>query len=241
MNYTDKFTNTDINIHYIETNDHVTDSLPLVYIPGALGNAEQFIEEMKSLFPRHCISISLRGIGKSDAPLKGYTFEENILDISSVIKKSGLNAYYLMAYSMGVPYAIQYAATNPNEVKGLILCDYPAKYPRIPEQWIENAKKFVPPNRCHVVEEIQKDSSEIILWEKLKEINCPVLVLKGGTEQALLKEEASMKYKSNLKNVELLEFTNSGHELWVPDYEKFIQSIKDFLTKIEAKNITINI
>ena len=87
MNYTDKFTNTDINIHYIETTDHVIGLLPLVYIPGALGNAEQFIEEMKSIFPRHCISISLRGIGKSDAPLKGYTFEEHILDISAVIKK----------------------------------------------------------------------------------------------------------------------------------------------------------
>lgn len=167
MNYTDKFTNTDINIHYIETNDHVTDSLPLVYIPGALGTAEQFIKEMKSLFPRHCISISLRGIGKSDAPLKGYTFEENLLDITSVIKKSELNAYYLMAYSMGVPYAIQYAATNPSEVKGLILCDYPA---------------------C---------------WR-------------------------------NSKSVELIEFINSGHELWVPDYDKFILSIKDFLNKIEA-------
>ena len=110
----------------------------------------------------------------------------------------------------------------------------PAKYPRIPEQWIENAKKFVPQNRRHVVEEIQKDSKEIILWEKLKEINCPVLVIKGGTEQALLKKEASVKYKRNLKSVELIEFINSGHELWVPDYDKFILSIKDFLNKIEA-------
>ncbi|MBD8031971.1 MULTISPECIES: alpha/beta fold hydrolase [Solibacillus] len=64
MNYTDKFTNTGINIHYIETNDHVPDLLPLVYIPGALGNAEQFIEETKSFFPRHCISLNLRGRGK---------------------------------------------------------------------------------------------------------------------------------------------------------------------------------
>lgn len=236
MNYTDKFTNTDINIHYIETTDHVIGLLPLVYIPGALGNAEQFIEEMKSIFPRHCISISLRGIGKSDAPLKGYTFEEHILDISAVIKKSKLSAYYLMAYSMGVPYAIQYAATNPNEVKGLILCDYPAKYPRIPEQWIESAQKFVPENRHYVVEEIQKDSKEIILWEKLKDINCPVLVMKGGTEQALLKNEASVKYKSELKSVELIEFNNSGHELWVPDYDKFILTIKEFLNKIDAQD-----
>lgn len=234
MNYTDKFTNTDINIHYIETNDYETGLLPLVYIPGALGNAEQFINELNSFFPRHCVSISLRGIGKSDAPLNGYTFEEQVLDISSVIKKSKLSAYYLMAYSMGVPYAIRYAASNPNEVKGLILCDYPAKYPRIPEQWIESAQKFIPENRYYVVEEIQKNSNEIILWEELKEINCPVLVIKGGTEKALLKNEDSEKYKNNCKNVEVKVFINSGHELWVPDYDKFIETIKDFLNKIDV-------
>ncbi|ATP39515.1 alpha/beta hydrolase [Solibacillus sp. R5-41] len=234
MNYTDRFINTDINMHYIETNDYVYNLLSLVYIPGALGNAEQFIEETKSFFPRHCISMSLRGRGKSDAPLKGYTFEEHILDISSVIKKSNLSAYCLMAYSMGVPYAIRYATSNPSEVKGLILCDYPAKYPRIPEQWVESAQKFVQENRQHVVKEIQKDSKEIILWEELKEIKCPVLVIKGGTEKALLKKDAAEKYKSNLKHVELIEFTNSGHELWVPDYNKFIISIKDFLNKIDT-------
>lgn len=233
MNYTNRFTNTAVNIHYIETNDRFNNLLPLVYIPGALGNAEQFIEETRSFSPRHCISMSLRGRGKSDAPLKRYTFEEHVLDISSVIKKSNLSAFCLMAYSMGVPYAIRYATSNPSEVKALILCDYPAKYPRIPEHWIEGAQKYVPDNRQHVVKEIQKDSKEIILWEELKEIKCPVLVIKGGTEKALLKEDASEKYKSNLKNVKVIEFTDSGHELWVPDYNKFIVSIKVFLDKID--------
>ena len=96
------------------------------------------------------------------------------------------------------------------------------------------AQKFVPENRYYVVEEIQKDSNEIILWEELKEINCPVLVIKGGTEQALLKKEDSEKYKNNCKNVEVKVFINSGHELWVPDYDKFIETIKDFLNKIDV-------
>ncbi|KOP70312.1 hypothetical protein AMS59_21075 [Lysinibacillus sp. FJAT-14745] len=233
MRSIESFTINGVKIQYIETTNCDQKLLPLVYIPGALGNAEQFIVEMESLFPRHCISISLRGRGKSDAPLSGYTFEEHILDITSVIKESNINAYCLMAYSMGVPYAIKYAAMNSSEIKGLILCDYPAIYPLIQETWIEAVGKLVEEGRDHVVRGIQRDSKDIVLWEELKEINCPVLVLKGGTKGSLLSTDEAEKYKSNLKNVELIEFSESGHELWIPDYNKFINTITDYLNKID--------
>ncbi len=68
--------NQDISIHYLESNDYSPNLTPLVYVPGALGFAEQFEDEMRILSPRHCLSLSLRGNGKSDAPLKGYTLEK---------------------------------------------------------------------------------------------------------------------------------------------------------------------
>ncbi|WP_285397514.1 alpha/beta hydrolase [Lysinibacillus sp. fls2-241-R2A-57] len=233
MRSIERFTNNDVKIQYIETTNFNQKLLPLVYIPGAMGNAEQFIEEMGSLFPRQCISISLRGRGKSEAPKSGYTFEEHIMDITSVIKERNINAYCLMAYSMGVAYAIKYAAMNPNEIKGLILCDYPAKYPLIQETWIEAVGKFVEEGKDHVIRGIQKDSQDIVLWEELKEIGCPVLVLKGGTEGSLLNTDDVEKYKSHLKNVEVIEFSESGHELWNPDYNKFINTITNYLEKID--------
>jgi len=125
---------------------------------------------------------------------------------------------------------------NPSKIKGLIVCDYPAKYPLIQETWIEAVGKLVEDDRKHVVREIQKDSKEIVLWEELKEISCPVLVIKGGTERALLNKYEAEKYKSDLKNVELLEFSESGHELWSPDYNKFIRTIANYIKKIDLQD-----
>ncbi|KOS64144.1 hypothetical protein FJQ98_13050 [Lysinibacillus agricola] len=115
---------------------------------------------------------------------------------------------------------------NPNEIKGLILCDYPAKYPLIQETWIEAVDKLE--GRDHVGRGIQMDSKEIVLWEELKEIGCPVLVLKAGKEGSLLNTDDAEKYKNNLKNVEVIEFSKSGHELWIPDYNNFINTITNY-------------
>lgn len=132
--------------------------------------------------------------------------------------------------AMGVPMAIKYAAMWS---KGLILYDYPAKYPLIQETRIEAVGKLVEKGRDHVVRGIQKESKEIVLWEELKEIGCPVLVLKGGTKGSLLNTDEADKYKNNLKNVELIEFSESGHDLWTPDYNKFINTITNYLNKID--------
>jgi pimeloyl-ACP methyl ester carboxylesterase len=214
-----------VSIHYLESTDYTSELTPLVYVPGALGFAEQFEDEIKVLSPRRCISLSLRGRGKSDAPLTGYTLEEHVTDIESVIKNSGIQEYCLMAYSMGVPYAIKFASEHSVQIKGLILCDYQARYPSIPESWIEGvlSRGYISEERHHVVKGIQQDSKEVYLWDELKKITCPVLIIKGGTEQSLLKDDATEIYKNQLKNVEIVEFTDSGHELWIPDYGRFYE------------------
>ncbi|MBE4909886.1 alpha/beta hydrolase [Bacillus luteolus] len=227
--------NNNISIHYLESMDLNFDLIPLVYVPGVLGFAEQFEDEMKVLTPRRC--ISLRGRGKSDAPLKGYNLEQHVSDIKSVVENSGIKEYYLMAYSMGVPYAIKFASENPKQIKGLILCDYQARYPSIPESWVEGviSRGYIKEDRHHVVRGIQLDSKETYLMDELKKITCPVLVIKGGTEQSLLKNDATEKYKSHLRNVQIVEFSDSGHELWIPDYDRFMNKIGQFLEKIDKE------
>jgi len=210
----DRFSiNKDISIHYLELTNYSPDLMSLVYVPGALGFAEHFKEEMRILSPRHCLSLSLRGNGKSDAPLEGYSLEDHVSDIEAVINESRLKDYCLMAYSMGVPYVIQHASNYPEQVKGIILCDYPAKYPAIPESWVDTvlSKGYIKEDRQHVARGIQRDSKEVELWENLKGIDCPVLILKGGTNHSLLKERAIEKYKGILSNVKVVEFSDSGH------------------------------
>lgn len=237
MSYQEHFaSNNNVLIHYLDSIDYDTALTPLVYIPGALGFAEQFVDEMKVLSPRRSISLSLRGRGKSDAPFTGYSFDEHVTDIRAVIEDSKVTKSCLMAYSMGVPYTIKFASLYPEQLKGLILCDYQAKYPQIPESWPERVitNGYVKEDRHHVAKRIQKDSEEVYLWDDLKRITCPVLIVKGGTEHAHLQEEAADKYKIHLENVDIVEFSESGHELWVPDYDRLINTIKQFLVKIDT-------
>lgn len=224
-----------ISIHYLDSNNFSPELTPLVYVPGALNFAEQFKDEMKVLSPRRSISLSLRGRGKSDAPLTGYTLEEHASDIRAVVENSQVKNYCLMAYSMGVPYSIKFASRYPEQVKGLILCDYPAKYPSIPDTWSEKvfSKGHIDEERHHVVTGIQCESHETLLLQELERITCPVLIIKGGTEQSLLKNDEVEKYKKHLKNVNIAEFMESGHELWVPDYDVFFNTVGQFLEKLD--------
>ncbi|MBO1001330.1 alpha/beta fold hydrolase [Pseudogracilibacillus auburnensis] len=225
----------EVTIHYLDSTNDDPNLTPFVYIPGALGFAEQFQEEMKYFSPRRSIALSLRGMGKSDAPQTGYTLEEHVSDIQSVVEKSNVKDYCMMAYSMGVPYALSFVVRNSEQIKGLIICDYPAKYPSIPQTWVDGiiSKGILGTERSHVIQEIQRDSVETYLWKELSSLLCPVLILKGGTEHALLQMEDVEQYKHHLKNVSVVEFSDSGHELWVPDYDRFIHTIKEFLLVLD--------
>ena len=112
--------------------------MSLLYIPGALNAAEQALGMLNGFYPRKRVAVSLRGRGKSEAPQSGYSLDEHASDIEAAVKVSGLAEYYLMAHSLGVPYAIRFAASDPG-VKGLIIGDYPAKYLAIPESWAAHA------------------------------------------------------------------------------------------------------
>jgi pimeloyl-ACP methyl ester carboxylesterase len=230
--------NKNVQLHYIESSGE--DKTPLLYIPGALGFAEQFVDVMEQLQPRKTVAVSLRGCGKSDAPQTGYTFEDHVSDIEAIIQHSKMNKIYLMAYSMGVPYAIEIAARLSDKVKGLIICDYSARLPKIPKDWADNvlSKGYIDESRKHFVRALQEESEEILLWDRLGLIDCPTLIIRGLKEGSLLNDENLTKYKHGLRNHKLVEFGDSGHELWVPDYQRFINTVISYLNEIDNNNVT---
>lgn len=85
-----------------------------------LGEAENFKREMQDFKTSKVISISLRGCGKSSASLSGYSFENHYSDVEVVIEDSHLDGFCLMAYLIGVPYAINASLNYPNKVNGRI-------------------------------------------------------------------------------------------------------------------------
>ncbi len=223
-----------VRLHYLDSGLSPSPLTPIVFIPGALGSAELYRREIESLTPRRCIAMSLRGVGKSEAPEKGYSFEDHVSDINAVIRESELNSFCLFAFSMGVPYAIEYAARNPRLISGLVLGDYAARFPAIRLEWVEQSLSF-PGAKPEAVKGIQRESREIILWDRLDKIKSPVLVIHGGQPGSLLSSENADLYRRHLSDVVIVRFEDSDHALFRPSYERYIGTIKDFLERLDKR------
>ncbi|MBO2534083.1 MAG: hypothetical protein CW342_14635 [Thermoactinomycetaceae bacterium] len=226
-----------VRIHYLEGGEReAADRIPLMYIPGALGSAENFRSEMEKLAPRRTLAVSWRGTGKSDAPETGYSLEDQVKDAEAVMEKALKGRFYLMAYSMGVPRAIELAARHPRRVAGLILIDYPARYPAIPETWVERVLSSYQNVPERVVRAIQRESREVLLWDRLRDIRRPVLVLRGGGEGSLLKEADAALFRERLSRVEIAVLPKAGHDVWNPDYDRFFRTVVSFLEERDRED-----
>ncbi|MEX2461681.1 MAG: alpha/beta hydrolase [Paenibacillaceae bacterium] len=132
----------------------------------------------------------------------------------------------------GAAYALGFATQYPDLLKGLIVCDFPARYKKFTSIWLE--RSLANPNvKPHVTRGLFHETEEVTLWDELENIRCPVLVLRGGKEGSFLSAEEAEIYKSKLQNVEVVVFEESGHSLWEPDQEKFIKIIHKFLNQLD--------
>ncbi|QOR64614.1 alpha/beta hydrolase [Cytobacillus suaedae] len=228
-------------IHYIEVNSHLKETTPLVIVPGLSESAEDYITVLEKLAPRHCVVITLRGRGKSDSPKTGYTLEDHIADIESVITHLKVNEYVLMGFSRGVSYAIGYALRNTKALKGLIIGDYPAVHTQLPEGWVYFFSSL-PPWRGKALKQrmsrdalngLQQESNLVPFWDDLTRINCPVLIIRGGNLGAVLQEDDVKKYQEKIPHAQVEVFLGHDHNLFEPEVETFIQTAELFMEGIE--------
>jgi pimeloyl-ACP methyl ester carboxylesterase len=139
-----------------------------------------------------------------------------------------------MAFSAGVPVALSYVISHPDHVKGSILLDYPAVSRALADGWAEQARPFAQ-NRGipeHVIGSMIQESQTVELWDDAASISTPVLLIKGGRSNAIT-EEALSRYRQALPHLQLEIFDDSGHEVFQPDYERFMQTIERFLRRID--------
>ncbi|ALC90617.1 alpha/beta hydrolase [Bacillus sp. FJAT-18017] len=241
-----KVSNNGTYIHFIDSGSKETnDGVPLIIVPGLSESAEDYILLMESLQSLRCITITLRGRGHSDAPSEGYTLEDHISDIESVIKHLHINDVLLMGYSRGVSYALGYALTNVTALKGLVLGDYPAIHSQLPEGWVEyftaqppwRGKSIGDRMNRQTLQGIQIESHFVSFWDKLYTIQCPVLIIRGGKEGAALSEENAGRYLNELDNAKLVVFEDSNHNIFEPQSDRFVVTVENFLASIEENKV----
>lgn len=227
--------NKNVRLHYLVGNDVETAPVSLVFVPGGLGAAEDYLQDIPEFAPRLCLAMSLRGQGQSDAPNSGYHLNDFAADLETILVASAVKRPCLMAYSMAVPIAITYATQHADKLAGLIIGDYPARYPKIPPEWVDSAVFTLGrlSDRA-IMEAIQQESAEADLWQRLPAISCPVLVLRGGQPGAKLSQEDADRYQALLPRCRVLTFPYSDHALWDPDPNQFINAIKIFLAELDT-------
>ena len=100
--------NNGVKIHYIELIPGAAKEPPLILVPGMALSADFMVDDLVPPFNRHCIVMSIRGRGRSDAPLKGYSLRDQISDIGAVVRHLSLERFDLYGHSIGAVFALGY-------------------------------------------------------------------------------------------------------------------------------------
>lgn len=233
--YQERFVdNQGVRIHYVDAHGDLSpDAIPVLYIPGGFLGAESFVPELPRFSKRRTLAMSQRGRYKSDAPESGYTFEHFRSDVAAVVDDAEISSLFLFAFSAGTPAALGYAIQNPEKVKGIVIGDFPALFRKLTPEWVEQYANL-PEDivRFHAVQASYRESHEVLLWDELQHITCPVLILRAGLEGGMLSPEDAARYEAHLPNAQVIMFENSSHRLWQPDADRYFQTILEFFDQI---------
>jgi pimeloyl-ACP methyl ester carboxylesterase len=221
--------NTDVRLHYLD-NGGTNNALPILFIPGLHGRAEDFAAVLEAIPSRRAIAISLRGRGQSGVPDVGYRFEDHLRDINTVIDATGLGAVCLVGHSVGATYALGYALDQPDRVSALVMAGYPARYPELSADWAFRIMRTRPDALpMMAVLGLQHETAELDLWPSLADLHCPLMVMRGGKATSRLPAELATEYQRWSPDAEMRVFEDSGHRLWVPDMARFVDCLEGFL------------
>jgi pimeloyl-ACP methyl ester carboxylesterase len=101
-------------------------SLPPILLIHGLASAANIWDLVATLLARRgfrVVALDQRGHGESDKPDHGYTFEEILADDHAVAAALGLERPIVVGHSWGGGVVLEYGATYPQDVSGLVLVD----------------------------------------------------------------------------------------------------------------------
>jgi pimeloyl-ACP methyl ester carboxylesterase len=233
--------NAGVQLHVLD-NRRTDASLPTVLaVPGMGEYADEYVWLLDALGDRRVVVVDVRGRGRSDVPESGYTWEHHIGDLRAVVEALAIDRPIVVAFSRGSSYGLGYALTYPSEVRGLVVGDYFARHvglpPAIADQQLQSKIRGTTiANRMseHAVRQVVAESREVPLWDRLVELQCPVLVIRGGRRSALLGDELAAQWRQSLPSVQMEIIADAGHDLWSRDVDAYLAVLMPFLDRITA-------
>jgi pimeloyl-ACP methyl ester carboxylesterase len=224
-------------LHALDTgDDDIRAKAAVLVVPGWPEAADEYAWLATALADRRVVVADVRGRGRSDAPAHGYTWQHHVGDLGAIADAVALPPHVVVAFSRGSSYALGHALACRDRVRGLVLGDYLAQHVRLPSQFGEvhaqmvvrgtPATERVAP---HVAERLQIESEAISLWDRLPELPCPVLLVRGGRKGALVDDDVEARYRAALPTIRVARLEHAGHDLWSRDPDAYLDVLRPFL------------
>jgi pimeloyl-ACP methyl ester carboxylesterase len=141
---------------------------PIVLVHGLASNSRIWDAVAPRLAEHHhVIALDQRGHGQSDRATDGYTFDQVVTDLAGVIKAFNLDRPVLVGHSWGGNVVLQYAATYPDGVRGLVLVDGGfIELSAFPDRtWEQVRVDMAPPDLTHMtIDELLERASGREYW-----------------------------------------------------------------------------
>jgi len=228
-----------VRVHALDNDSRVSALPPVVVVPGMGESAEEYAWLLDELGTRRVVAVDVRGRGNSDAPETGYTWEHHVSDLAAAIDALGVERPILVSFSRGSSYALGYALSSPGRVRALVIGDYFARHVGLPPEFAERqlavVLRGVPMSERmpeHAVLGVARESREVPLWDRLDELGCPVLVIRGGRKGALVNDDVAAQWAAALPDAELVTLPEAGHDLWSRDRDTYLEVVRPFLDRV---------
>lgn len=235
-----------VRIHYLEWGELSPDRPSLLISAGIWEPAERAQSLLSRLDWPHRVSFSYRGRGQSDTPTSGYDLEDHLGDLEAVVAATGISRVIILGFSRGVACALQFALDHPERTAGVIVGDLPPTQsrwtPGTAEYWknmIYLGRPLTDFIRPQAVDALEREAREVSLWDRLPEIHCPVLILRGLRQDhpipPNLSAAESARYLRLLPAAREVGFVHSGHMLPDDEPDEYRRVVQEFLSSLAGE------
>ena len=225
-----------VKIRYLDADPPGASGLPVVFVPGMVDSADEYVQAFECFDDRRVLIVELRGRGGSDAPDTGYSAEAQAGDIDAVVAASGIGRHHMMTFSRGTTPALLSVFASPERIASVSIGDYLPGEVGLPDDFTEKISALTWRGKAnservpsHVFERIRADSHHRQFWGELAGLEVPVLIATGTGEGRFVDEEQAERYRRRIPGVEVHSIPGSGHDLFRPSRIAYPVLVMEFI------------
>jgi len=247
-----EFTDGELTLFYSRSPQSASgsDSVPLLFLHGAIGSSREFSHLLPSFSDRECILIDFPAHGESTAPSLSYDSRELAATVLRFLQQQNIYTVDIIGYSLGGYVGIELALHSPIHVRSIV--SHAMKFFWTDEaittavgsmEWSvvsQNERRRDKLNALHVksgAEQAFKVSQDIVKGfrvnqltiEKVKELRPPILLSVGDHDELVSLPEILKLYQGLGQDRSALSvLANTRHPINTVSAEPFAAAARQF-------------